>query len=219
MNKQFLWICVYAAALQFASATAWEPTTHECSLTFPDTGWTFLEGATVPNGHMLLTALNRDHTKSVNLLSIRLPRSASVQDPGYAANFKRGFAAAGSRPINDGYTNLNGRVTYWLTGEKNVTGHQASTLSYSLLEGRTLYHIQVESLNTVPFSDDELLTILASFQVHGGPSLWPRFSLTGNSLAFCVGIIIGEAIVFRLANSIRLKRRPRTYNEHPHTGS
>lgn len=208
MNRQLLWICVYAATLQFTSATPWEPTTHECSLQFPDTGWTFLEGATVPNGQMLLTALNRDQTKSVNLLSLRAPRSASVQDPGYSANFKRGFAAAGSRPLNDGYTNLNGHVTYWLTGEKNIPGHQASTLSYSLVEGRTLYQIHAESLKTTPFADDELLTILASFQVHGRPGLWPRFSLSGRSLAFCVGTIIGAAIVFCLANSSRLKRRP-----------
>jgi hypothetical protein len=209
-NKQFLSICVCAVTLQFASATTWEPTTHECSLIFPETGWTFQEGANVTNGHwhLLLTALNRDHTKSVNLLSIRGTRSGSVQDPGFSANFKRGFVAAGSRAINDGYTNLNGHVAYWLNGEKtNNLGQQASTLTYSLFEGRTLYNIHAESLNTVPVADDELLTILASFQVHGEPPLWRRFSLTGNSIAFYVGIIVGAAFVFRLLASIRLKKR------------
>jgi len=219
VNKQFLWICVYAATSQFAFATTWEPKTHECSLTFPETGWTFQEGAAVPNGQMLLTALNRDQTKSVNLLSIRAPRPASVQDPGFSANFKRGFAAAGSRPINDGFTNLDGHVTYWLAGEKNIREHQASTLSYSLVEGRTLYQIYVESLNTVPLADNELRTILASFRVHGKPSLWPQLSLTGNSLAFYAGIILGGAIVFRVAISIRSKRPPSTSDEHPPTGS
>jgi hypothetical protein len=215
VNRQFLRICVGAALLQCASATTWEAATHECSLTFPDTGWTFQESAAVPNGQMLLTALNRDQTKSVNLLSLRAPRSASVQAPGFSAEFKRGFAAAGARPISDGYTNINGHVTYWLRGEKNISGRPASTLSYSLLEGRTLYQIHAESVNTTASADDELLAILGSFQVHGGSSPRPRFSLTGNSLAFYGGIILGAAIVFWCAKSIRLKRRPQKSDEHP----
>ena len=120
MNKHLVSICVCAATLQVACATTWEPTTRECSLAFPDAGWTFQEGGAVPHGHMILAALNRDKTKSINLLSVSAPRSMSVQDPRYATDFKNGFAASGSRPLNDGYTNLNGRIAYWLTGEKNT---------------------------------------------------------------------------------------------------
>ena len=198
VKKLLLAVCIHAATLQILSAAQWEPATHECSLTFPDGGWTFQKGAALPQGQIILAAFNREQTKSVTLVTVQVPPSMSVQAPGFATSFKRGFASSGSRPLKDGYTNLNGHVAYWLTGEKNITGRQASTLSYSLREGGTLYQLHVESLGTQPIEDNELLAISASFNIHGNAPIPPRSASPADSFAFRIGLIIGVVAVLIL---------------------
>jgi hypothetical protein len=160
---------------------------------------------------MILAAFNREQNKSVNVLTFQVPPSRSVQEPGFATSFKNGYASAGSRPIKDGYTNLNGRIAYWLAGEKNIAGNHASALSYLLCDGGgTLYQLHIESLGTNPLDDKELLTISASFKIHGKTAILPKATSPANSLAFQIGIIIGFlAVLILLAPRIfpKLKKR------------
>ena len=195
--------------MQSVSAVTWQPATHECSLLFPNAEWTLREGGNVRYGQAILTALNREQTKSVSVFSFPVPKSMSVQDPRYAKNFKDGFISSGSRPLSDGYTNLSGRIAYWLTGEKNVAGRQASILSYSLHDGSTLYQLHVESMGTHPVEDDELLAILGSFQIHGKKSTFSGFHFTGDSLAYSLGLAIGFLVVFLVAFRVVVKLRKR----------
>lgn len=189
MKKTLLNIFVCIATMQTASAMTWQSPSQECSLTFPNTEWTLRKGEAMPRGQILLEALNREQTKSVTVLSFQAPPSASVQDPGFAENVKKGFASTGSHPLNDGYTNLNGRIAYWLTGTKNLAGRQTSTISYSLRAGNFLYQLHLESLNTNPACDEELIAITRSFLVSD------KNSSKTDSFAYHIGIATGLLIV------------------------
>lgn len=197
-------ICAGITALQIASATTWDSPTHDCSLAFPEE-WTFKQGPDIGKGQALLIALNREQNKSLNVLRFQMAPSTSVQNPQFAKGMKDGFTEGHARVLNDGYTNLNGRVAYWFSGEKRAKGVNIFTLSYSLCNNGTLYQLNADSLGPSPLDDNEVTTILASFRIHG-PNLAPTKTIPdvyaasrqiGRITAFLLIIILVAGIIVK----------------------
>jgi len=201
VKKLLITTFVCIVRIQAASAMTWQSESHECSLIFPDAEWTLRKGNAVPHGQILLEALSREQTKSVTVLSFQASPLASVQDPKFSENVKKGFASAGSHPLNDGYTNLNGRITYWLTGTKNLSGRQTATISYSFRAGNFLYQLHLESLNTNPACDEELIAITRSFL------LSDNSSSKADSFAYYIGLATGFLIVIAVGVRFIVYRR------------
>ena len=209
MKKRLLCVLISAAALQVASAEKWEPATHECSLEFPHGSWTFQQGKETDHGQIILTATNRERTKDVTVARYQVAASISVQDPRFADGMKSGFAKSGGRMLSDGYTNVNGRVAYWFTGEGFASGKRISILRYALGEKGRLYQLVAESVGGSPLNDDELPAILGSFQIHG--EALPSTTVSrGDTLAYRIGQITGFLLVLILiaGTVVRQFRKP-----------
>ena len=194
MKKQLLCILLCVAVAQVASADKWESTTHECSLEFPDGLWTFQEGKDIEHGQIILSAAHREEKKTVSVLRYQVSPSISVRDPRFVQGVKGGFAKAGGRLLADGYTNVNGCITYWFTGEGYINGQKVSTLRYALCENGRLYQLVGECMGCSPLSDNELPAIFTSFQMHtkGSPS---AADVRTDALAYRIGLITGCLLV------------------------
>jgi hypothetical protein len=204
MKKQLLCVLISAATLQVASAEKWEPSTHECSLVFPDSSWNFQQGKEVEHGQIILTAINRERTKDVNVVRYTVAASISVQDARFVDGIKSGFAKSGGRMLSSGYTNVNGRVAYWFAGEGFANGRKISTLRYAICENGRLYQLMAESIGSSPQNDDELSAILDSFQIHA-EALPSATASRYDSLAFKIGLITGFLLFFIAAGGTGVK--------------
>jgi len=200
---------ISTAVLQVASAERWEPTTHECSLVFPDGSWSFQQGngKEVDHGQIILSATYQDRTKAINVIRYRVDPSISVKDPRFVNGIKNGFAKSGSgcRIVMSGYANVNGHIAYWFTGEGLANGRKISTLRYALCEQGRLYQLDAESLGSSALNDDELHSILSSFQMH--TEAWPSAPVSDkNPLAYRIGQATGYLLVFILVAGIISKQ-------------
>ena len=204
MKNLLLGVLISATALQIASAEKWEPATHECSLEFPDGSWTFQQGKEIDHGQIILIATNRERTRDVIVVRYQLDSSISVENPRFVDGIKSGFAKSGGRMLSDGYTNVNGRVAYWIDGEAFAKGRKLSTLRYALGEKGRLYQLMAESIGSSPLNDNELLTILGSFQIH--PEALPSVTVSrSDTLAYRIGQITGFLLVLILAGGIGVR--------------
>jgi hypothetical protein len=212
MKTQLLLICICAATLYSACAETWEPRTHDCSLQFPDGMWTFQKGGEINHGQVILTAVNREQTKAVNVLRYQVASSFSVQDPRFVQGLKEGFTKTGSRFVSDGYTNVNGYTAYWFTGEGLANGRKVSTLRYALCENGGLYQIVSECLGDSPQSDRELLAILNSFKILSKAPTSSKSVAGEKSLAYRIGFITGNLLVVILIVGIVVKLVRKQFN-------
>jgi hypothetical protein len=205
MKKQLICILISAAALQVVSAEKWEPKTHECSLAFPDGSWTFQPGKEIDHGQVLLSATQQQRIKAVNLVRYQVALSISVQDPRFVKGLQNGFTKSGFRMLNNGYTNINGCVAYWFTGEAIAKGNEIYTLRYALCESGRLYQLIADSVDGSPMNDSELLGILTSFQIH--TQALPYTSIhDDNSLAYRIGQITGYLLVTVLVGGVVVRQ-------------
>ena len=204
MKKQLLCVLINVVALQIASAEKWESSTHECSLEFPDGSWTFQQGKEIDHGQIILTAANRERTKDVSVVRYMVAPSISVQDPRFVDGIKSGFAKSGGRMLSDGYTNVNGRVAYWFAGEGFANGRKISTLRYAVCEKGSLYQLMAESIKSSPLNDNELATILDSFQIHA--EALPSATVSrSDALSYRIGQITGFLLVLILVGAIGVR--------------
>ena len=172
-------------------AEKWEPPTHECSLEFPDASWTFQDGKAVKGGQIILSAANREQNKTVTVVRYQVARSISMQDPRFVQGLTAGYLQTGSRFLNEGYTNVNGCVAYWFTGERLVKGGKVSILAYALGESGRLYQLVATRRDDSPVNDEELAGILASFHMSVSASL-PSNAIPGSdAVANNIGRITG----------------------------
>ena len=204
MKRLLLGVLISAAVLPVALAEKWEATTQECSLEFPDGPWTFQPGKEIDHGRIILIATNRERTKDVNVLRYPVDPSISVQDSRFVDGMKSGFAKSGGRMLSEGYTNVNGRVTYWFAGEGFAHGRKISTLRYTLGAKGILYQLVAESMGNSPLDDNELLAILGSFQIHA--EALPAVTVSrSDTLAYRIGQITGFLLVLILVVGIVIK--------------
>jgi hypothetical protein len=197
MNKHLVCILLSVAVLQVVSAEKWEPATHECSLTFPDGSWALLPGKMIDHGQILLSAVQSRRTRAITLAKYEVAPSISVQDDRFVKGLRNGFEQSGFRVLSSGYTNINGCVAYWFSGEAVANGKEVSTLRYSLCSSGQLYQLIADSVEGSPLNDKELLRILTSFQMrsHGPPV---AASYRDNSLAYQIGRVTGFLLILTL---------------------
>ena len=207
MKKQLIFICIVAAVLQSAREEKWEPTTHECSLEFPDGSWTLQKGRDFEHGQIILSADNREQTKTIAVFKYQVAPSFSVQDPRFVAGVTNGFAKSGYRLLNAGYTNINGYTAHWLNGEAFDSSKKVSTLRYALCANGRLYQLVGQCIGDSALNDKELIAILTSFQINTKALLPSAPVSSDNSLAYRIGLITGFLLVLVLVLGLILRSR------------
>ena len=106
--------------------------------------------------------------------------------------------------LSDGYTNVNGRVAYWFAGEGFANGMKISTLRYAVCEKGSLYQLMAESIKSSPLNDNELATILDSFQIHA--EALPSATVSrSDALSYRIGQITGFLLVLILVGAIGVR--------------
>jgi hypothetical protein len=207
MTTRIVLLTACLAAHGPAFAETWTAATKECSVEFPEGTWTLGEGAAMERGQRLLSAVNREKTKSFDLVRFDVPHAPPVKDPQFVAGVKRGFDKTGYRLTSEGFTNVNGCAAYWYAGEIVDGGQTGSTLRYALCEAGRLYQLMAESLGNAAPHDPELLGILHSFRILDRGARPTEGVSGGGRLSFKIGLVAGIVIVLLLGAAVLVRSR------------